>query len=34
MEVLLAVKRGRSVQGGWIETGVSREEEGLGKEVQ
>ena len=34
LEVLLAVKRGKSVQGGWIETGVSREEEGLGKEVQ
>ena len=34
LEVLLAVKRDRSVQGGWIETGVSREEEGLGKEVQ
>lgn len=31
---MLAVKRGKSVQGGWVETGVSREEKGLGKEVE
>ena len=34
LEVLLAVKRGKSVQGGWVETGVSREEKGLGKDAE
>ena len=34
MEVLLVIKRGKSVGGGWEETGVSREETQLDKEVE
>lgn len=34
LEVLLAIKRGKSIWGGWEETGVSREETELDKEVE
>ena len=34
LEVLLAIKRGKSGQGGWEETAVSREEMELDKEVE